>query len=77
MNACIPEAMDRFLGIKDFTLINENISSKKGYAGQYSKMKERIKLPRGYIDKMYSSKMAKHFYTEAERKKFEKKWCKA
>lgn len=74
LNTCIAEAMGCFLDIEDFKLANENISSEKEYADLYKKMKKKIKLPDTYIEKMYSSKMAKHFYTEREIKAFEMKW---
>ena len=74
LNKSISEAMNFFLGIKDFNLINENISSEKEYAELYNKVKKKIKLPEAYIEKMYSSKMAQHFYTSSEIEVFKKKW---
>lgn len=74
LNSCIAEAMDSFLGFNNFTLQNENISKEKEYAELYQKVKRKIKLPVSYIDKMYSSKMARHFYTESEIEGFKQKW---
>ncbi len=76
LNVCISEAMAAFLGIENFKLINDNISDEKEYAKLYKELKKRITLSDIYIDKMYSSKMAKHFYTQTEIKKFRKKWQK-
>jgi hypothetical protein len=70
----IAEAMSRFMGIEDFILINENVSGEKEYAELYQKVKRKIRLPDKYIDKMYSSKMARHFYTANEIEGFKKKW---
>ena len=74
LNTCISDAMDRFLGIKNFRLVNDNISKEKNYAGLYEQMKNRIKLPESYIEEMYASKMATHFYTESEIRTFKQRW---
>jgi len=74
LNACISEAMDNFMGIKKFTLINENVSDHKEYAKFYKELKRRITLPDDYIEEMYASKMAAHFYTESELQNFSQRW---
>ncbi len=74
LNECCSDAMKQFLGVEHFELLNENVSSKKKYAGVYEKMKNKIKLPESYINKMYSSKMATHFYSEDEITRFKDKW---
>ena len=74
LNSKISEAMNRFLGIKNFILINENISKEKEYSQIYEEVKRKIKVPENYIEKMYSSKMAQHFYTSSEIDNFKKKW---
>jgi len=77
LNSCTSEAMDSFLGFKNFTLQSENVSNEKDYAELYQKVKRKIRLPDTYIDKMYSSKMARHFYTASEIEGFKKKWRRA
>lgn len=74
LNECAPEAMDQFLGIKEFRLVNENVSKDKEYAEIYKVLRENVDLPDSYIEKMYSSKLAKHFYTHSELNKFRIKW---
>ncbi len=68
------EAIEAFLGINDFSIINANISSDKGYANAYSKFKHLLKLPQEYIDRMYSSRYVNHFYTDEEVECFRSKW---
>ena len=74
LNKRIEEAMFHFLGISNFNLVRENISSEKEYAVLYEKLKKQIRLPATYIDKMYISKMARHFYTIRELESFRNKW---
>ncbi|HXV42375.1 MAG TPA: putative capsular polysaccharide synthesis family protein, partial [Anaerolineae bacterium] len=76
LNDCAPRAFKEFLDIDGFTLVNTNIGSEKNYAPIYQKLKNSITLPDVYIDEMYKSKYARHFYSEAEIEKFKTKWCK-
>ncbi|MDY6876451.1 MAG: putative capsular polysaccharide synthesis family protein [Chloroflexota bacterium] len=74
LNDCARDAFEEFLHIKDFTLINENIGSEKVYAPLYKEMKDAIILPEAYLDRMYTSKYARHFYSEEEIARFRAKW---
>jgi hypothetical protein len=74
LNQCAREAFKDFLNIDNFTLINTNIGSEKDYAPIYKKFRDAIALPDSYIDEMYNSKYARHFYTEAEINKFRARW---
>lgn len=74
LNECISDAMELFLGIKNFQLKNENISDQKEYSSLYREIKKEMILPKSYIEDMYFSKMARHFYTNDELDKFNQKW---
>jgi len=74
MNHCISGAMAEFIGLKGFSLFNDNISSEKDYAELYHRVKNKIALPQGYIEKMYNSKLTQHFYTQSEVETLKKKW---
>ena len=69
-------ALREFTGSSDITLGRANVGANKKYSGQYSDFLDRICLPDSYIDKMLSSKMAQHFYTEEELEGFAKRWRK-
>lgn len=68
------EAFREFLEIDGFTLIKGNISSEKGYYALYRKFLDDIVLPESYIDRMYGSKYAQHFYSEEEIRAFRARW---
>lgn len=74
LNKCATEAFKEFLSIDNLTLLNRNVGTKKEYADMYRVFKNHIVFPEGYIDRMYSSKLARHFYSEAEIERFRKKW---
>ena len=74
LNRCARDAFEDFLNIDKFTLESVNIGSQKKYALIYQKLKESIRLPDAYIDRMYQSKYMHHFYTTQEIQKFETKW---
>ncbi len=66
-------AMDEFLGLKDFKIYNANVADDKDYAALYRDFKQ-ARLPAEYVDRIYASKTATHFYSQAELNKFRKKW---
>lgn len=74
LNECAPEAFARFLGLKDFSLLNTNVGSDKAYAPVYEAMKRSMVFPRAYIDHLYDSKYARHFYSQDEIDRFKNKW---
>jgi hypothetical protein len=74
MNERISEAFKAFLDIDRFTLLNANVSSQKVYRRVYQEFVNSIILPDAYVEKMYSSKYARHFYSHEELNEFKKKW---
>jgi hypothetical protein len=67
------QAMAEFLQIKRFRLIKSNVGEKKEYSTLYREFK-RMPLPKSYLEKMYSLKYTRHFYTEQEINKFYQRW---
>jgi hypothetical protein len=74
LNTCVAEAFKEFLGIENLTLVDENVGTQKGYAEMYRAFKDAIVFPESYLDRMYASQYARHFYSEAELAAFRKKW---
>jgi hypothetical protein len=74
LNDCARDAFKEFLNIEGLTLINTNIGSEKAYASMYKKLKESIVLSDAYVDRMYTSKYMRHFYSEEEIAAFRAKW---
>jgi hypothetical protein len=68
------EAFSRFLGISDFTLIESNIGAQKDYGRVYKRFLELLELPDSYIERMYTSRFARHFYSDRQLDAFREKW---
>lgn len=73
MNQCIKNAIYEFLGFKDFTLHNTNVAVEKDYAPLYRAFKE-IPLPTEYVNRIYKTQFARHFYSDAELEAFTRRW---
>ncbi len=74
LSSCGEQVISQFLNIEGFKLKNENVANNKDYGEAYKKFKKDVKLPGDYIDKIYSSKYARHFYTDEEIHMFRNKW---
>lgn len=67
-------AIGAFLGIQDFKLKRSNVSVGKVYADAYREFVRVIDLPDEYLDRMYESSYAKHFYHQREIESFRCGW---
>lgn len=65
-----------FLEETDFRLKNDNVSSKSWHGEYYKNFVKNAKFSQAYLDFLYESKFAKHFYTDTEIQSFYKKWSK-
>jgi hypothetical protein len=74
IGSCGPEALSSFLGIENIEILSRNVTAEKKYAADYQEFKNRIRLPRKYLDKMYNSRMARKFYSNSELAKFRERW---
>jgi hypothetical protein len=68
------EAFEEFLGVKDFSLVNKNVSSEKHFGPFYKKTRESIKIPEDILEAAYASDIVRHFYSEKELDGFKEKW---
>lgn len=60
-------AIEDFLGIRGFRLQRKNEASVKPYAELYRRFLAEAALPRDYVQQIYASRLARHFYSEQER----------
>jgi hypothetical protein len=67
-------AIAGFLGLDGFEIVRSNVRSEKPEGQKYQEFKQRIRIPPALLDRMYDSKYARHFYSEAERDHFRKRW---
>ena len=65
-----------FCNLKSFKLKNRNLSSSKEYALLNSNFKKQTKFSKEYLDLLYHSKYASHFFTDSYIEKQIEKWRK-
>ncbi|MBW2020574.1 MAG: hypothetical protein JRI58_11090 [Deltaproteobacteria bacterium] len=74
LSKCLKAAMADFLNIPDVALIRSNVGANKAYKQLYAKVESSIRIPRDSLDKIYSSKYARTFYSEEEICRFKRRW---
>ena len=74
LNSCVHEAIRDFLWITDLDIVNSNVGKDKPNAALYDVFKRSMVFPRSYVDKMYDSKYARHFYSSEEIAAFRSRW---
>jgi len=60
-------AVSGFLGLQDFRLVRRNEAGQKAYKALYDRFRAEVELPASYVDGVYASRYARHFYSDAER----------
>ncbi len=66
LDRCAAAAFAEFLGIDDFRITKKNDAKNKDYNDLYTRFRNEAVFPRSYVDGVYGSKYAQHFYTTAE-----------
>ena len=64
------KAVSDFLGIPQFSLVRKNVGSDKAYNALYERFKAEAVLPSSYVEGVYASRYARHFYSDEERARF-------
>jgi hypothetical protein len=73
LNGCAERAMHEFLGLENFALHNTNVGTEKDYADLYRAFRGQP-LPVEYVQRIYNTQFARHFYTDAELLVLAKRW---
>lgn len=63
-----------FLKLDELEIIRANIGTAKNYADTYNTFLNNIKLPEQYVERMLTSKYARHFFDEDELANIRRKW---
>jgi len=74
LDACVATAFERFLGLEATGLQRHNVAADKDYASLYRRFLDMFVMPDAYLDRMYNSKVSRHFYTEEELARFRARW---
>ena len=73
LNRVAASAFNEFLGLPGFQIVNANVGEDKPYAQLYEKYKQRP-LPAEFVDAVYATRFARHFYSAEELQGFARKW---
>lgn len=74
LHVCYREAFKAFMGIENASLQDTHITNKDSTRGAYNKLLSAMKLPEDFLDEMYASKYASHFFSRSEIANFKQKW---
>lgn len=66
--------LKEFLHRPDFEIVRANVSKEKNYSAVYKAFLDAVRLPEKYIDRLYSSRYTKHFYSDDEIASLREKW---
>ncbi len=67
-------AMEEYLGIGGLNLLQLNVGTEKKYGQAYKEAREQLRFKRSFLDKVYSMREVRHFYSEEEIAGFYQKW---
>ncbi len=70
-------ALERFLGATGVQFATENSADRESYAASYRALLEELRLTNDYLDRMYGSRLARHFYSDHELAAFRARWERA
>jgi hypothetical protein len=68
------QALGAFLGTEPIGLKHLNRTTDRSYARTYRRFMAELRLPPEYLDRMYGSKLTRHFYTQDEISAFRGRW---
>lgn len=64
-----------FLGVGPMMLEHHNRSTDRHYSDAYRRFLKELRLSPAYLDRMYESKLARHFYSQEEVAAFRARWA--
>lgn len=62
---------------REIDVARKNVGEQKHYSGVYQSVLEIAKFPAAFVDAMYSTKFARHFWTDEELAEFKDRWTEA
>lgn len=69
-----PAALAAFLDTPPLTLEARNRSEDSSYRETYRRFRDALSPPAAFLDRMYDSRLARHFYTTSELAAFRDRW---
>ena len=72
-----PGALAAFLGTTPIALETQNRSAESSYGETHGRFLEALRLPAWFLDRMYDSRLALHFYRPEERASLRSAWTRS
>lgn len=73
----LTDIVRNFVHNQELEILSENMGNNKEYAHIYKEVKEKLELPKEYVEYYYKdNSFMNHFYTKKEQKSFMRKWTK-
>jgi hypothetical protein len=69
------QVLGAFLGIEPIPLKHHNRTSDRSYARTHDRFMTELRLQPDYLDRMYGSRLARHFYSKDEIAAFRGRWA--
>ena len=77
LNDCFQAAFREFLGVEIPNLSMTHITEEDPTFSMYKAFIQNVAMPQSYLDQMYDSRFAKHFYGQEEIEALKKKWSRS
>lgn len=74
LDRVVAEAFHEFLGLRDFELVPSNRAEGKNYGEAYQRFRSEVRFDDEYLDRMYESRYARHFYSRRELLRLRDRW---
>ena len=74
-DAAKQDAIGEFLDLDGFEMLRSNVTARKREADLYERFKRETKFDQAFLDRMYDSKYARHFYSPGELEGFRARWA--
>lgn len=68
------QAFGEFFGVPVQTVVMRNDAADKAYGEVYRRFKARLRLPKSYLSRLYSSQYSRHFYSDSELRSLRARW---
>ena len=77
LNRVGPQALGGFFAVPPVVLASRNAAERESYAAAYQRFLADVRFTPAYLERMYGSRLAQHFYTDVERAAFRDRWSRA
>jgi hypothetical protein len=74
-DAAKQSAIGDFLDLEGFEMLRSNVTARKQEADLYDRFKREARFDQAFLERMYGSKYARHFYSPRELERFRARWA--